>query len=93
MSYTTNTNMPGIRREAAQLIHRGWSTRKVARHFGFSQSVIVKWYKKSLVYGYHPIPTESSRPHHHPKQLPENIVNRIIEAFCKCFKLIIRVLY
>jgi len=83
MSYTTNINMPGIRREAAQLIRRGWSTRKVARHFGFSQSVIVKWYKKSLRYGYHAIPTESSRPHHHPKQLPENIVNRIIEIRLK----------
>jgi transposase InsO family protein len=71
--------MPGIRREAAQLIRRGWSTRKVARHFGFSQSVIVKWYKKSLRYGYHAIPTESSRPHHHPKQLPGGIVKKIIE--------------
>lgn len=83
MSYTTNTNMPVIRREAAQLIRRGWSTRKVARHFGFSQSVIVKWYKKSLRYGYHAIPTESSRPHHHPKQLPENIVKKIIEIRLK----------
>ena len=71
--------MPVIRREAAQLIHHGWSTRKVARHFGFSQSVIVKWYKKSFRYGYHSIPTESSRPHHHPKQLTENIIKKIIE--------------
>lgn len=83
MPYTTNKNMPVIRREAAQLIRRGWSTRKVARHFGFSQSVIVKWYKKSLRYGYHDIPTESSRPHNHPKQLAENIVNRIIEIRLK----------
>jgi len=71
--------MPRIRKEAAQLIHRGWSTRKVARHFGFSQSAVVKWFRKSLMHGYHPILTESSRPHHHPKQLSENIVNRIIE--------------
>lgn len=79
MPYTTNQNMPRIRREAAQLVRRGWSTRKVARHFGFSQSVIVKWFKKSLVYGYHPIPTKSSRPKSHPKQLKENIVKRILE--------------
>jgi transposase InsO family protein len=78
MSYTTNKNMPGIRREAAQLVRRGWSTRKVARHFGFSQSVIVKWFKKSLVYGYHPIPTKSSKPHHHPKELSEEVVNKIV---------------
>lgn len=71
--------MPKIRREAAELVRRGWSTRKVARHFGFSQSVVVKWYKKSLRYGYHAIPTESSRPLRHPKQLSENIVRRIIE--------------
>jgi transposase InsO family protein len=70
--------MPAIRREAAQLIRKGWSTRKVARHFGYSQSVIVKWFKKSFVYGYHPIPTKSSRPHHHPKQLSEEVVNKIV---------------
>jgi len=78
MPYTTNKKMPAIRREAAQLVYRGWSTRKVARHFGFSQSVIVKWVKKSFVYGYHPIPTQSSRPHHHPKQLKEEVIERIV---------------
>lgn len=78
MPYTTNKNMPAIRREAAQLVYRGWSTRKVARHFGFSQSVIVKWVAKSKKIGYHPILTKSSRPHHHPKQLKEEVVKRII---------------
>lgn len=71
--------MPKIRREAAQLlVRKKWSTRKVARHFGFSQSVIVKWFKKSKVYGYHDIPTKSSKPHHHPKQLSEEVVQRIV---------------
>jgi len=38
MSYTTNKNMPRIRKEAAQLlVRKNWSTRKVARHFGFSK--------------------------------------------------------
>jgi len=83
MTYTTNKNMPRIRREAAHLVHWGWSTRKVARHFGFSQSVIVKWVKKSFVYGNHPIPTKSSKPHHHPKQLKENIVRKIIDLRLK----------
>jgi len=78
MPYTTNKNMPAIRREAAQLVYKGWSTRKVARHFGFSQSVIVKWVAKSKKIGYHPIPTQSSRPHHHPKQLKEKVVERIV---------------
>lgn len=70
--------MPRIRREAAQLVYRGWSTRKVARHFGFSQSVIVKWVAKAKRIGYHAIPTKSSRPHHHPKQLKEEIVEKIV---------------
>src|ERR1017187_6149860 len=78
MPYTTNKNMPAIRREAAQLVYRGWTTRKVARHFGFSQSVIVKWAKKAKILGHHPIPTKSSRPHHHPKQLTEEVVRKII---------------
>ena len=78
MAYTTNPHIPRIRREAAQLVRRGWSTRKVARHFGFSQSVIVKWYRKSFVYGYHSIPTKSSRPHSHSRQLKKEIVDRIV---------------
>jgi putative transposase len=79
MPYTTNKNMPSIRREAAQLlVRKNWSTRKVARHFGFNQSTIVRWFKKSKIYGYHDIPTKSSKPHHHPKQLSEEIVNKII---------------
>jgi len=80
MPYTINPNMPRIRREAAQLAHRGWSTRKVARHFGFSQSAIVKWVKKSNVIGYHSIPTISSRPHHHPKELKKDVVMKILET-------------
>ncbi|MEK7185671.1 MAG: integrase core domain-containing protein [Patescibacteria group bacterium] len=70
--------MPRIRREAATLVYKGWSTRKVARHFGFSQSVIVKWFKKSKRYGYHSIPTQSSRPKHHPKELKSSVVKKII---------------
>lgn len=78
MSYTINTNMPKIRRDATRLVYNGWSTRKVARHFGFSQSVIVKWMKKVKVIGDHPIPTKSSRPKSHPKELSKEIVNKII---------------
>ncbi|KKS89044.1 MAG: Transposase ISRme5 (Copy b, CMGI-2) [Parcubacteria group bacterium GW2011_GWC1_43_11b] len=71
--------MPKIRREAAQLlVRKKWSTRKVARHFGFNQSTIVRWSKKSKIYGYHDIPTKSSKPHHHPQQLKEELVRKII---------------
>ena len=79
MPYTTNKNMPSIRREAAQLlVRKNWSTRKVARHFGFNQSTIVRWFQKSKAYGYHNIPTKSSRPHHHPKQLSEEVIDKIV---------------
>lgn len=83
MPYTTNKNMPKIRREAAHLVYRGWTTRKVARHFGFSQSVIVKWVVKAKKVGHHPIPTQSSRPHHHPKQLSEEVVKKIVSLRLK----------
>jgi transposase InsO family protein len=69
--------MPRIRRDAAELVRKGWSTRKVARHFGFSQSVIVKWVAKAKKIGLHPIPTRSSRPKHHPKQISEELVWKI----------------
>jgi transposase InsO family protein len=78
MPYTSNPKMPRIRREAAELVRKGWSTRKVARHFGFSQSVIVKWFAKSKVYGYHAIPTRTSRPKHHPKELSVETVRSIL---------------
>ena len=83
MAYTTNHHLPKIRREAAALVYKGWSTRKVARHFGFSQSVIVKWVEKAKKYGSVSIPTKSSRPKHHPKQLKENVVWKIFHQRLK----------
>ncbi len=83
MPYTTDKNMPRIRREAARLVARGWSTRKVARHFGYSQSVVVKWFQKSKKIGDHPIPTKSSKPHSHPKQLSRAVVQKIIDIRIK----------
>lgn len=76
--------MPRIRKEAAQLlVRKKWSTRKVARHFGFNQSTIVRWFKKSKEYGYHPIPTLSSRPKHHPKELSIELVWRVFHQRLK----------
>ena len=72
--------MPRIRREAVQLsIMRGWSVRKVARHLGFHHTAILKWIQKAKVIGKHPIPTRSSRPKHHPRQLSEDIIRKIVE--------------
>jgi transposase InsO family protein len=79
MPYTTHKHMPRIRRDAAHLVRKGWSTRKVARHFGFSQSVIVKWVAKAKQHGHVPIPTLSSKPHHHPKQLADDLIWKIFQ--------------
>jgi len=38
----------------------------------------VKWVGKAKVWGHGVIPTKSSRPHHHPKQLSEEIIKRIV---------------
>lgn len=79
MPYTTNPHMPRIRKDAVALVAKGWSTRKVARHTGFSQSVIVKWCAKSDKRGYGNIPTKSSRPTHHPRALTESLVEHIVK--------------
>ena len=74
MPYTINSHMPRIRKDAVALVERGWSTRKVSRHTGFSQSAIVKWCARSDKGGYGNISTRSSRPKHHPKQLSDELV-------------------
>lgn len=56
--------MPRIRRDAALLYHKGWSARKVGRHFGFHHTAVMKWVRLSRKIGQHPIPTKSSRPKH-----------------------------
>jgi transposase InsO family protein len=83
MPYTTYKEMPKIRRDAAHKVYQGWSTRKTARHFGVSQSAVVKWCKKATVRGYNEIPTQSSRPHHHPHQIPKSVERRIVEIRLK----------
>jgi transposase InsO family protein len=80
MSYTTNPNMGRIRRDAVRLVkYRGWSTRKVSRYTGFNQSAIVKWCKRDPTGGWRMIETKSSKPKHHPKQLSEEAVRKIVE--------------
>ena len=70
--------MPRLRREAVRLTSAGWSARKVGRHLGFHHTAIMKWMKYAKKFGDHPIPTKSSRPQHHPKQLEEYIVKKIV---------------
>lgn len=80
MSYITNPNLPKLRMGAANLvIKEGWSTRQVSRHTGFNQSTIVRWVEKAKHTNGNTIPTLSSMPYHHPKELRKETVEKIIE--------------
>jgi transposase InsO family protein len=81
MSYSKNPNLPRVRAEAVKMVRAGQSTRAVARHFGFSQSAVVKWCQKvpDNVHQYMVIPTESSRPKHHPSELSPETVQQILD--------------
>lgn len=65
--------------KAAQLVMKdGWSTRKVARYTGYNQSSIVRWVATARNSNLLVIPTRSSRPHHHPNELPPEIISKIL---------------
>jgi transposase InsO family protein len=78
MSYTQNPYMPRVRRDAADMVRRGFSPTEVGRRYGVGSSTVCKWVRKARVYGYHPIPTRSSRPKHHPQQLSKELVDTIL---------------
>lgn len=79
MAYSTNPHLPRVRRDAVNFVKAGHSTREAARHFGFSQGAIVQWLKRAPDNRRLLIPTRSSRPHHHPNELPEELVSRMLE--------------
>ena len=77
--YTQNPYMPKVRRDVADLVRRGHTPAEVGRKFGVGSSTVCKWVKKAKTYGYHPIPTLSSKPKSHPKELPQEAVDAIVE--------------
>jgi len=81
MSYTKNPNIPKVRLEAVRMLRSGCSTREVARHFGFSHSSVVRWarrYREEYLSLNTHLQTRSSRPHHHPRELPQDIIDAIV---------------
>ena len=72
MSYTTNEKIGAVRLQAIRMLHAGKSTREVARHFGYTQSTIVKWNKRKRETWHlrKELPTRSSRPHTSPRRTP-----------------------
>ncbi|MFA6094505.1 MAG: integrase core domain-containing protein [Candidatus Paceibacterota bacterium] len=83
MPYTSNPNIPKVRRDAAQMVYKGHTPTEVGRRFGVGSSTICKWVKKAKIYGYHPIPTLSSKPKHHPRQLSNDLVWKIFHQRIK----------
>jgi transposase InsO family protein len=68
--------------EAVELVRTGWSVRKVSRHLGFAHNTILNWLKRTPEYGEYGrlvIPTRSSRPHHYPYELPQELVAKTLE--------------
>jgi len=77
--YTTNPKMPRLRARAVNMVREGKSVAEVVRYFGYSKGTISKWCKKMPSGGSWIIPTLSSRPHHHPRELSNDLVKKIIE--------------
>lgn len=80
MAYTKNPYLPRVRRDAADMVRRGYTPTEVGRRFGVGSSTVCKWVKKSKRYGYNPIPTTSSKPKRHPKQLADELVWKIFQT-------------
>lgn len=70
--------MPKVRRAAADMVRRGFTPTEVGRRFGVGSSTICKWVKKAKKLGYGVIPTLSSRPKHHPKELSPQLIQTIV---------------
>lgn len=82
MPYTNNPNLPRVRMQAIELVRQGKSVREAARHFGFAHNTVLNWLKRMPEYGRYGqlvIPTRSSRPNHHPKELPMEIIAHILD--------------
>ena len=81
MAYTTNPNLPRVRMQAVELVRGGRNIREVARHLGYAHNTIIAWLKRRPEYGWHgrlEIPTRSSKPHHHPRELSQEMISRIL---------------
>jgi transposase InsO family protein len=72
--------MPRLRAKAVEMVREGRTVSEVARYFGYSKGAVSKWCRKVPAGGAYVIPTISSRPHHHPKELSEDVVDKIINC-------------
>lgn len=86
MAYTTNPKLPRLRAKACEMVRGGKSVSEVARYFGYTKGAVSKWMKKYPHGGRAwVIPTQSSRPHHHPRELSRETV-KVIIAYKRKYK-------
>jgi transposase InsO family protein len=83
MAYTTNPRLPRLRAQAVDMVRSGKTVTEVAKYFGYTKGAVSKWCKRAPDNGTWEIPTVSSRPHHHPKELDEVTVRAIVETKLK----------
>lgn len=79
MAYAKNPYLPRLRKKTVDLVLSGWSMRQAARHIGVEPSTVCRWVKKAGWANVWTIPTLSSRPHHHPNTLSQDVVQKIID--------------
>ena len=80
MAYTQNPHMPKVRQAAADMVRKGYTPTEVGGRFGVGSSTVCKWVKKARTYGCHSVPTLSSRPEKHPRQLSDELVWKIFQT-------------
>lgn len=78
MAYSTNPQLPKVRRDTVRMLRKGNSMRAVARYFGFAPSTVYKWSQKAYRIGDHPIPTQSSRPKTHSARISSSVRTKVI---------------
>lgn len=77
MAYTSNPHLPKLRMKTVLLVRHGWSIRRAARYTGVHPSTVLRWVRRAPPDGRFVIPTKSSRPHHHPTEIPRTIIEQI----------------
>ncbi len=79
MAYTTNKEVERVRRQAVELVRRGWSSRKVGRHLGYHHTAVMKWVKRAEKMGTGGLYTRSSAPKTNGRYIDNSIKQRIID--------------
>lgn len=80
MPYTSNPYAPKARRLAVNLVRvKGMKPAQVARMYGVHRATVGKWLKRASQDHREFVPTQLPRPKHHPNQLPDATVERIVE--------------